>query len=304
MLTLASGGVDHPGRADADALQRARVDSRLLARLRHRSGHLARRRPVGPPSVGVGWREEPSTLLRAVDDDRLDLRARRGRCRPAPRPVSLLRVPSPCGDPSRIGGRRRRASARSSELPSGPRLPVVLLLGRRLVDRHPERRQLQAPDFPVDRVGHLVHARCQLRAARERAPRRTAPAARTTRPSPPPDGPRRPRGSRPGRGLSGSACGPSASTYWSTSGRTARTPPVASASSSSRSSSTSKWPGVGQQRAVLHPLEVLAAQDPPRSRHRDEDVARARPPQRRHHLVAGHPRLERPHRVDFANDHV
>ena len=36
--------------------------------------------------------------------------------------------------------------------------------------------------------------------------------------------------------------------------------------------------GVGQQRAVLHPLEVLAAQDPARAGDGDEQVARARRP--------------------------
>ena len=62
-------------------------------------------------------------------------------------------------------------------------------------------------------------------------------------------------------------------------------------------------PRVGEQRAVLHQREVLAAQHPPGAGDGHEDVAARGGLERRHHLVAGHPRLERPQRVDLADDH-
>ena len=60
--------------------------------------------------------------------------------------------------------------------------------------------------------------------------------------------------------------------------------------------------GVREQRAVLHPLEVLAAQHPARAGDGDEDVAALGGGQRRHDLVACHPRLERAQRIHLADD--
>ena len=60
---------------------------------------------------------------------------------------------------------------------------------------------------------------------------------------------------------------------------------------------------VREDRAVLHPLEVLAAQDVAVARHGDEHVATLGGVQRGHHIEALHPRLERAHRVDLAHDH-
>ena len=60
--------------------------------------------------------------------------------------------------------------------------------------------------------------------------------------------------------------------------------------------------GVGEHGAVLHALEVLAAQHVARAGDGDEDVAALRRLQRRHHLEALHPRLERAQRVDLADD--
>ncbi len=62
--------------------------------------------------------------------------------------------------------------------------------------------------------------------------------------------------------------------------------------------------GVCQQRAVLHPLEVLGPQHPPGAGDRHEDVTALGRLERRHHLVAGHPRLERPQRIDLGDDHI
>ena len=62
-------------------------------------------------------------------------------------------------------------------------------------------------------------------------------------------------------------------------------------------------PGVGEDGAVLHALEVLAAQDRARARDGDEHVAALGRLERRHHLVAVHARLQRAHRVDLAHDH-
>ena len=61
--------------------------------------------------------------------------------------------------------------------------------------------------------------------------------------------------------------------------------------------------GVGQQRAVLHALEMLAPEDPSGTGHGDKDVPSLGRLQCRHHLIAAHPRLERPQRVDLADDH-
>ena len=61
--------------------------------------------------------------------------------------------------------------------------------------------------------------------------------------------------------------------------------------------------GVGEQRAILHPFEMLGPQYPPGPRNRDEDVSARSGLERRHHLVAGHSRLERPERLDLADDH-
>ena len=95
----------------------------------------ARRRRPGPPSVGVGWRAEPSTLLAAVDDDRLDLGAAevdpaaerrrspgRGWSRSAlGHPVGSSQTPDGCGyqvqdsavvAPARPSARRSRPPAR------------------------------------------------------------------------------------------------------------------------------------------------------------------------------------------------
>ena len=60
-------------------------------------------------------------------------------------------------------------------------------------------------------------------------------------------------------------------------------------------------PGVGQDRAVLHALEVLAAQDRARAGDGDEDVAARRRLQRGHDLEALHPRLQRAHGIDLAD---
>ena len=63
----------------------------------------------------------------------------------------------------------------------------------------------------------------------------------------------------------GSAAGRRAS-YCSTSGSTSRTRRPRRRAASARSISTSKWPGVGEHGAVLHALEVLAAQHVARCR--------------------------------------
>ena len=62
-------------------------------------------------------------------------------------------------------------------------------------------------------------------------------------------------------------------------------------------------PGVGEHGAVLHPLEVLAAQDGARAGDGDEHVAALGGLQRRHDLEAVHPGLQRAHRVHLAHDH-
>src|SRR5664279_501145 len=45
---------------------------------------------------------------------------------------------------------------------SAPRLAVVLLLGRRLVDLHPERGELEPSDLAIDRTRNRVHAGTQI----------------------------------------------------------------------------------------------------------------------------------------------
>jgi hypothetical protein len=61
-------------------------------------------------------------------------------------------------------------------------------------------------------------------------------------------------------------------------------------------------PRVGEHRAVLHAVEVLAAQDVARAGHRDEHVAALGGGQGGQDVEALHPRLERAQRVDLADD--
>src|SRR5581483_6546225 len=89
----------------------------------------------GPPLDGVGCREEPSTLWSASTTI-----------------ASILVPPRSIPPRSSITG-----------IFSCPRLSVVALLGRRLVDRHPEGRELERRDLPVDRLRHRLDAGGQLR---------------------------------------------------------------------------------------------------------------------------------------------
>jgi hypothetical protein len=61
---------------------------------------------------------------------------------------------------------------------------------------------------------------------------------------------------------------------------------------------------VGEQRAVLHALEMGVREHVAVAGHGHEDVAARRRRQRRHHLEALHARLERTHRIDLADDHL
>ena len=63
-------------------------------------------------------------------------------------------------------------------------------------------------------------------------------------------------------------------------------------------------PGVGEDRAVLEALHVLARDDVLVAGRRDEDVAHLGRLRHRHHLEAVHHGLERFHRVDLGDDHV
>ena len=74
-----------------------------------------------------------------------------------------------------------------------PGIPVILLLGRRLVDLHAQRGELQ-PRRPHRRSPPGPGAPRGKSPDRARAPRRTAPGARTKRPSPRPDALPRPPG--------------------------------------------------------------------------------------------------------------
>ncbi len=65
--------LDRARRADADARERAPAPARPPWRRRAARSPSPRRRPPARPSVGVGRRAEPSTLLLLVDDRRLDL---------------------------------------------------------------------------------------------------------------------------------------------------------------------------------------------------------------------------------------
>ena len=62
--------------------------------------------------------------------------------------------------------------------------------------------------------------------------------------------------------------------------------------------------GVGEDGAVFHPLEVLAAEDAVGSGGGDEEVAEARRLEERHHPVAVGHGFERAHRVHFAHHHA
>ena len=62
--------------------------------------------------------------------------------------------------------------------------------------------------------------------------------------------------------------------------------------------------GVGEDRAVLHALDVLARDDVLVAGRGAEDVADLGGLLHRQHLEAVHARLERPHRVDLGDDHV
>src|SRR5947209_7592206 len=84
----------------------------------------------GPPCCGVGRRAEPRTLLRASTTTASILvppRSRPPRAEPFLAAVAIARSSQNGGTPTRVR--------------SGPGLPVVLLLGGRLVDLDPERRQ-------------------------------------------------------------------------------------------------------------------------------------------------------------------
>ena len=106
--------------------------------------------------------------------------------------------------------RERRVPARRTARSSGcvvdpprsrPVLPgrdVLELLGRHRVERDPERRQLEAGDLGIDRLRHDVDLRRRARRGAARRTPPTAPGWRSSCPSPPPDGPRRRRGSRAG----------------------------------------------------------------------------------------------------------
>ena len=62
--------------------------------------------------------------------------------------------------------------------------------------------------------------------------------------------------------------------------------------------------GVGEDRAVLHPLQVLARDDVLVAGRRAEDVADLRGLRHRQHLEAVHHGLERAQRIDLGDDHV
>jgi hypothetical protein len=62
--------------------------------------------------------------------------------------------------------------------------------------------------------------------------------------------------------------------------------------------------GIRQDRAVLHALQVGAADHVLVSGRRAEDVAHLGSPRHRQHLEAVHRRLERRHRIDLRDDHV
>src|ERR1700683_5036090 len=93
---------------------------------------------AGPPSVGVGWRAWPTT------------------CWASSTMMASILVP-----PRSMPPRSRPFASEPSMVPGAyyparlaPGLPVVLLLGRRLVDLHAQRGELQAPDLAVDGCAH------------------------------------------------------------------------------------------------------------------------------------------------------
>ncbi len=89
--------------------------------------------------------------------------------------------------------------------------------------------------------------------------------------------------------------------YSSTSGRTSRWA-LARRSSAAEVDLDVEVPGVREDRAVLHAGEVLGGQHGAVAGDGDEDVAALGGLERRHHLEALHPRLERANRVDLADD--
>src|ERR1700757_989294 len=92
---------------------------------------------VGPPVDGVGWRADPSTVL------------------PSSTTIASIFVP-----PKSIPPRSRGEVALSMEgILSGPGLAVVLLLRGRLIDRDPERGELEVRHLLVDRRRHGLNAR-------------------------------------------------------------------------------------------------------------------------------------------------
>jgi len=63
-------------------------------------------------------------------------------------------------------------------------------------------------------------------------------------------------------------------------------------------------PGVGDDRAVLHPQQVLLADDALVPGHGQEDVPERRRPRHGHDLKTVHDRLDGPDGIDFRDDHV
>ncbi len=163
----------------------------------------------------------------------------------------------------------------------------------------PSAASFRRRDLALDRVGHLVHAR-RPRPARQ-APRRPAPAARSD--------------------TSITAAGwPSAAARFTTRPPASRFSAAVAevealdqrqdlADARGRRAQVGErdldveLPRVGQHRPVLHAREVLAAQHVGHAGDGDEDVAALGGVQRRHHLEALHPRLQRAQRIDLADDH-
>ena len=185
----------------------------------------------------------------------------------------------------------RRASAPAREV--GP-----LVVGEG-VDADAERRQLEPRDLAVDVARDRVDAGAELAARATRCSTASAWMAKrhvhdlgrmALAGGEVDDAARRPAGSaRP------------PTSYCSTSGRTSRGP-AATARSSSSAISTSKWPAL----ASMAPSLMRSKCSRRRTRAAPVTVTKRSPrsaaSQRRHHLEALHPGLQRAHRVDLADD--
>ena len=287
--------VDDSGRPDADAAQRRRSRGRRPAPPRGRPGSSAWRRPPACPRSVSGAAPSRAPLFCASTITASILVPPRS----IPPRAALLR--RAWRDPRRGGVAR----AGRERLPgrSAPGLAVVRLLGasarrsrpraRRASAVRPHGRSPPAPDGPrprarrARRTSSSTHSACSANETSITAAGMALRGGQVDHPT-------------PRQQVQPAAV---AELVLLDQRPHLPRPPVASARSSSRSSSTSKCPALASTAPSFIRSKCSPRKHPARAGDGHEDVPALGGLERRHHLVAGHPRLERAQRVDLADDH-